>query len=131
MMQQVKVVTFGYLHDTPPEANITIDLRKHFRDPHVNPRLRYMTADDPEVRRSVLGVAGMQRLIESVVALVHAYRHGPGEEDSLTVAVGCSGGRHRAPTVGREIAAAAAAHASVTVEHRDLDKPVIERPAVA
>ncbi len=46
----------------------------------------------------------------------------------VTVAAGCAGGRHRAPTVAREIAARliAAGHA-VIVHHRDLEKPVVQR----
>lgn len=38
----ITVVFFGYLHGEPPKA----DLRHHFRDPHVNPGLRYLTARD-------------------------------------------------------------------------------------
>lgn len=46
-MTAVEIVSFGYLHGEPPQAHITLDLRNHFRDPHINPALREMTAATP------------------------------------------------------------------------------------
>ncbi|WP_037802786.1 RapZ C-terminal domain-containing protein, partial [Streptomyces resistomycificus] len=59
-MATVTVVSFGYLHDAPPAADLTVDLRHHFRDPHVSPELRYMTAKDREVRDAVMGTPGIR-----------------------------------------------------------------------
>lgn len=57
----VEIVSFGYLHDAPPAAHLTIDLRQHFRDPHVSPELRFMTADDAPVREAVLNTPASRR----------------------------------------------------------------------
>ncbi|WP_318656192.1 RapZ C-terminal domain-containing protein, partial [Streptomyces resistomycificus] len=56
-----------------------------------------------------------------------AFAAGPSAGD-ITVAAGCAGGRHRAPTVARALATRliAAGHA-VIVQHRDIDKPVVQR----
>ncbi|MEZ3180772.1 ATPase [Streptomyces pimonensis] len=123
----VTVTSFGYLHGEPPAAHLTVDLRHHFRDPHVSPELRHMTAHDSEVRQAVLRTPGIPALIDAVSDAVVAYRHGPGGQD-VEVAVGCAGGRHRAGVVAAAIRTALADEGvPATVVHRDLDKPVIDR----
>lgn len=126
-MATVEIVSFGYLHDAAPAADLTVDLRHHFRDPHVAPELRYMTANDAPVRRAVLATPGVRPLVAATAAAVEAFTQGP-SADTVTVAAGCAGGRHRAPTVARELASRLiqAGHA-VVVHHRDLDKPVVQR----
>lgn len=57
----VEIESFGYLHGEPPAAHLTIDLREHFRDPHVSPELRYMTAHDEPVRTAVLNTPASPR----------------------------------------------------------------------
>ncbi|WP_328440564.1 ATPase [Streptomyces sp. NBC_00444] len=126
-MSVVEIVSFGYLHDEPPAAHLTIDLRHHFRDPHVSPELRYMTADDEPVRTAVLNTPGITALVEATAAAVVAFASGP-SAGTVTVADGCAGGRHRAPTFARALAErlAVAGH-SVTVSHRDMGKAVVQR----
>ena len=131
MPHDVSITTFGYLHGAAPLANITLDLRSHFRDPHYNPALRYLTAEHEVVRAVVMTTPGIQALIDSTTAVVLAYLAGPGT-GPVTVAVGCAGGIHRAPTVGAQIAQALDVlwGVPVTLTHRDLDKPVINREEV-
>lgn len=126
-MTAVEIVSFGYLHDAPPPAHLTIDLRHHFRDPHVSPQLRFMTADDEPVRTAVLNTPGITDLVEAVAAAVAAFASGP-SAGTVTVADGCAGGRHRAPTFATALAdrLTAVGH-TVTVHHRDIDKPVVQR----
>lgn len=126
-MSAVEIVSFGYLHEAPPAAHLTIDLRQHFRDPHVSPELRYMTADDEPVRTAVLRTPGITDLVEATATAVAAFASGP-SAGTVTVADGCAGGRHRAPTFARALAEqlTAAGH-SVTVSHRDLSKAVVQR----
>jgi RNase adaptor protein for sRNA GlmZ degradation len=127
--KQIAITTFGYLHGDPPAGvHIVLDLRVHFRDPHVNPALRYMTVHDAEVREAVLSTSGILTVIESAVLAVRAFLSGPSAA-AVSIAVGCAGGRHRAATVGAEIAAAVREQGlgSVTLVHRDLDKDVVKR----
>ncbi|QDN84432.1 RNase adapter RapZ [Streptomyces sp. RLB3-6] len=122
----VEIVSFGYLHAEPPAAHLTIDLRP-FRDPHVSPELRYMTADDEPVRTAVLSTPGIAALVLATAAAVDAFMSGP-SAGTVTVAGGCAGGRHRAPTFARALAELLrdAGH-DVTVRHRDLGKDVVQR----
>ncbi|MFG3234981.1 ATPase [Streptomyces antibioticus] len=123
----VRIISFGYLHDSPPAAHLTVDLRDHFRDPHIAPELRHMTADDAPVRAAVLATAGIRDLIEATALAVAAFAAGP-STNLVTVAVGCAGGRHRAPTFARRLSAHLAGEAyDPTVQHRDLHKPVVQR----
>ncbi|MEU8468250.1 RNase adapter RapZ [Streptomyces sp. NPDC029006] len=126
-MAVVEIVSFGYLHDAPPTAHLTIDLRHHFRDPHVSPELRYMTANDEPVRAAVLDTPGITDLVEATAVAVDAFASGP-SAGTVTVADGCAGGRHRAPTFAGALAErlTAVGH-SVSVRHRDLDKDVVQR----
>ncbi|MFE9437091.1 ATPase [Streptomyces sp. NPDC006640] len=126
-MSAVAIVSFGFLHGAPPEAHLTVDLRQHFRDPHVSPELRYMTAHDEPVRAAVLGTPGIVALIDATAAAVDAFAAGP-SGGSVTIADGCAGGRHRAPTFALALAdrLTAAGH-TVTVQHRDLAKDVVQR----
>ncbi|KOV87650.1 MULTISPECIES: RNase adapter RapZ [unclassified Streptomyces] len=123
----VEIVSFGYLHGEAPSAHLTLDLRHHFRDPHVSPELRYMTADDAPVRAAVLGTPGVSALVLAMEAAVAAFASGPSAA-GMTVAVGCAGGRHRAATVAHALAELLgdAGH-KVKVRHRDMDKPVVQR----
>ncbi|MFJ8625844.1 hypothetical protein ACIRD3_23770 [Kitasatospora sp. NPDC093550] len=127
---EIRVISFGYLHGAPPEhATVTLDLRRHFRDPHVNKDLRHMTARDVPVRRAVLGTPGIQELIAATAAMADAYDAGP-QDGPLTIAVGCAGGRHRAATVAGVLAKRLGKTGiPVVLEHRDLDEPVVERTA--
>ncbi|MFJ6382986.1 ATPase [Kitasatospora sp. NPDC092039] len=123
----IDVVSFGYLHADPPDATLTLDLRRHFRDPHVDPALRQQTAQDLPVRQAVLATPGVHELIVSTALLVDAFDAGPAEAP-LTIAVGCAGGRHRAATVAMALARRLAkTGTTVRLTHRDLDKPVVDR----
>ncbi|MFJ9605452.1 ATPase [Kitasatospora sp. NPDC101176] len=126
---EIRVISFGFLHDAPPPAHLTLDLRLHFKDPHVNPALRYLSAEDLPVRAAVLATPGIQELIAAAAAVVDAYDAGP-EDAPLTIAVGCAGGRHRAATVARVLAKRLGkTGVPVHLTHRDLPKPVVERTA--
>lgn len=130
-MVSVQIASFGYLHGpAPEEAHLTADLRAHFRDPHVDPALRYLTAEDPEVREAVLATPGIPSLVLALASAVQAYLSGP-SAGPVTVAVGCAGGRHRAATVALELVRLLeSAGITVTVTHRDLHRPVIKRETV-
>jgi UPF0042 nucleotide-binding protein len=108
---RVEITTFGYLHGQPPRAHLTLDLRHHFRDPHVSPHLRYMTAE----------------LVEATARAVEAFAAGP-SAGIVLVAVGCAGGRHRAATVGIALTRRLTASGfTAYLTHRDMGRPVVQR----
>lgn len=123
----VHITSFGYLHDSPPTAHLTADLRVHFRDPHVSPELRHMTAADEPVRTAVMHTPGIRDVIDALALGVMGYRAGP-SAGPVTVAVGCAGGRHRAATVAAALydrLSRDGVEAEVT--HRDLHRAVVAR----
>lgn len=123
----VLVVSFGYGHAAAPDATITLDLRHAFRDPHVDPRLRHMTAADRPVRMAVLRTPGIRALLKATVGQVRAFRQGP-SAGQVVVAVGCVGGRHRSAAVAHYLARRLRRRGLlVDVQHRDLSKPVLTR----
>ncbi len=126
MPRKITITSFGFLHsDWPPAADLVVDVRP-YRDPHISPALRDLTARHPEVRRAVLNTPGIRQLINTTVAsLRDTARNNRGTP--YRVAVGCAGGRHRAPTVADSIADGLHTFAKVTVTHRDLHQPVIDR----
>jgi UPF0042 nucleotide-binding protein len=123
----VTITSFGFLHGESPAAHLVVDLRQHFRDPHVCPELRHLTALDAPVRAAVMSTPGIAALVAVVAAAVDAFASGP-SAGPVTIADGCAGGRHRAPTFAMALAdlLTLGGH-TVTVVHRDLGKPVVQR----
>jgi UPF0042 nucleotide-binding protein len=119
------VISFGFLHAEPPiEADMIIDLRP-LRDPHIDPALRELTARDQVVVDTVLRTPGIPAHITGAAFHAHVELT---EGFDVTIAVGCSGGRHRAPVVAEQVAAAVREYGwPVDLVHRDLDKPVVNR----
>jgi UPF0042 nucleotide-binding protein len=126
-MANIHIVSFGYGHEPAPEAHLTLDLQHHFRDPHLNPTLRHMTADDQPVQDAVRNTPGITDLVHAAAAAVAAFANGPTPGD-ITIAAGCTGGRHRAPHFARILVNRLQHDGhTVSVHHRDIDKPVINR----
>lgn len=126
-MAVVEIVSFGYLHAAAPEADVVLDLRRAFRDPHVDPRMRQLTGRDRIVQRAVLGTAGVRRLLKATARQVAAYADGP-SADRLVIGSGCAGGRHRSVVVADQLARRLRRRGyTVTVHHRDIGKPVVHR----
>ncbi|WP_239376061.1 RNase adapter RapZ [Frankia sp. Cj5] len=125
MSRKILIASFGFLHGPPPDADLILDLRP-YRDPHVTSHLRALTADDHQVRQAVMTTPGITKLIADTVADLRA-RSRTRPADPYRVAVGCAGGRHRAPTVALAIADGLVTFARPQVTHRDLRKPVVAR----
>lgn len=122
-----RIVSFGYGHGPTPEAHITIDVRHHFKDPHVNPALRHLTAEDPDVIDAVMSTPGIPQLIDAAADTVRAFRSGP-QPGPIVLAIGCAGGRHRAAVIAAmttDLLNSAGIPATLT--HRDMHRPVITR----
>jgi UPF0042 nucleotide-binding protein len=124
----VEIISFGYGHGPAPEAHIAYDVRRHFRDPHVSPELRHLTARDAAVYEAVRSTPGILQFVDAAEQAVLAFLAGP-SGGPVTVAIGCAGGRHRAPALADMLATSLAeTHGlDVTLTHRDINRPVIER----
>jgi UPF0042 nucleotide-binding protein len=123
----IRIISFGYLHGPAPEADITLDLRRAFRDPHINPRLRELTGRDSPVRRAVLATTGIRRLLRATARQAQAYTAGPSAQE-IVIGSGCAGGRHRSVVVADQLARRLRRRGhTVTVIHRDINRPVVQR----
>jgi RNase adapter protein RapZ len=102
---QVAVESFGFKHGLPLDADIVMDVR-FLPNPHWEDDLRPLTGHDPAVRDYVLETAVAASFIDHFDALLTdvlpAYQ--AEGRSYLTVAVGCTGGRHRSVAVAEEMA---------------------------
>lgn len=124
---ELHVITFGFGHNEPlPEVpHILLDARKLFKDPHgISKEMRTKTAKDPEVVESVMRQPGARGFaLNQAHAAVALGKAGVGR---VVLAVGCTGGKHRAPALGEAIARRAdQLGATVTIDHRHIDSEVI------
>jgi len=115
------VVSFGYRNGLPREADLVIDVR-FLPNPHYVETLRAKNGLDPEVRAYVQSDSGFATLMDGLEALLTpllpAYRREG--KSYLTIAFGCTGGRHRSVVVAEAAAARlGAAGWPVLVHHRD------------
>ena len=129
----VHLASFGYGHGQPPaDAHVVVDVRGHFKDPHVSPRLRHLDGYDQAVADAVTGTAGIPELINAIVATARAFRLGP-QPGPVRIAIGCVGGRHRSAVIAMQAADRLRAEGiPAFTKHRDMFRPVIaRRPAGA
>ncbi|MGW4954576.1 RapZ C-terminal domain-containing protein [Streptomyces parvulus] len=125
----VTITSFGYGHADAPEATAVYDVRDHFRDPHVDPALRYKTAESPDVFDAVMTTPGVTALVDCIVHTVFAYLAGP-TPAPVSIAIGCVGGRHRSAAIAiRTAQVLAGMQIPAVLEHRDIARAVIEHPA--
>lgn len=121
---QITVESFGFKHGMPIDADLVMDVR-FLPNPHWQPELRPLTGHDPAVRDFVLERADTSEFLDHfealLVPLLPAYqREG---KSYLTVAIGCTGGRHRSVAVAEEIAARLRGSGfAVRTGHRDLSR---------
>lgn len=129
MAPKIFITTVGLGHAPAPATDIPLIDMQPYRDPHVSPEMRHMTALDQEVVDHVLTTPGVRQRLDRAVADIIEYATGRGRnQDTVTVATACIGGRHRAPAAGMRIAALLLNKGwTVELVHRDLTKPVIQR----
>jgi len=117
-------VSFGYRYGVPSDADLVFDVR-FLPNPHFVPRLRPYTGKDPKVRqyiRSFPQTGEFLRRIESLLTYLipHYIREG---KSYLTIAFGCTGGKHRSVTMSEWLKKSLAKHGySAKVVHRDIEK---------
>lgn len=122
----VEVVSFGFRYGVPLEANLLFDVR-FLPNPHFIPELRPHSGLEAPVRDFVLGrqetALFLDRLYPLLEMLLPAYqREG---KSYLTLAIGCTGGRHRSVAVSQAVATRIGElGAMVRVTHRDNEKGI-------
>ena len=122
---QIAVESFGFKHGLPIDADIVMDVR-FLPNPHWDEALRPLTGHDPAVRNFVLEQAPANDFLDRFEGLMLSLLPSYGAEGKsyLTVAIGCTGGRHRSVAIVEQLGGWLRAHGfSPRISHRDLSKP--------
>ena len=91
----ITLTSFGYLHlDVPPRADRVEDVRDRLRDPAAARAILDLDGLDPRVQQVVARTPGAEELLENLAAYADLVDAAPSR-----IAIGCAGGRHRAPSL--------------------------------
>jgi RNase adapter protein RapZ len=123
---QVTVESFGFKHGAPRDADVVLDVR-FLPNPHWVDELRPYTGLDAPVRDYVFGQAATSPFVAALESLLDASVPGYVREGKryLTLAIGCTGGKHRSVAMAEHVASylrRTASDVKVAVEHRDLGR---------
>jgi UPF0042 nucleotide-binding protein len=122
---QLTVMSFGFKYGLPSDADLVADAR-FLPNPFWQENLRPFTGEDASVSEYVLEQEGAEEFIRSYVAALKPVLAGYLRENKryATIAVGCTGGKHRSVAVSRRIAAELEKlpDVAVSIKHRDLGK---------
>jgi RNase adapter protein RapZ len=120
----ISVVSFGYKYGVPIDADLIFDVR-FLPNPHFVPTLRKFSGRDAKVRRFIRSfpqTGEFLRRMESLLAYLMPHYIEEGKS-YLTIAFGCTGGKHRSVMLAEEIKKALEKRKYATkVFHRDIDK---------
>ncbi len=113
--------SFAFRDGLPLDADWVIDARM-LPNPHYDPRLRPLTGRDAAVIEYLGGEAAVQRFLEDIRAFLARWLPEVVKENRsyLTVAIGCTGGRHRSVYLAEKLAAVFSGEWRVLVRHRGL-----------
>ncbi len=102
---RINVLSFGYKYGIPVDADLVLDCR-FIPNPHWDPELRPLTGLTQEVSSRVLKSEGVEEFVKSYVNVVTQMLPGYLREGKkyVTIAIGCTGGKHRSVAVAQEIA---------------------------
>ena len=118
------VLSFGFKYGLPVDADLVADCR-FLPNPHWVPELRPKTGRDQEVSDYVLGQPGAGEFLDRYADLLLLVADGYKREGKryMTVAVGCTGGKHRSVAMTEQLAERLrAAGIETSVTHRDLGR---------
>ena len=125
---RINVLSFGYKYGIPVDADLVLDCR-FIPNPHWIPELRPLTGLDAPVSERVLNSEGVADFVQSYVSVVQRMIPGYLREGKkyVTIAIGCTGGKHRSVAVAQEIArqltsSSADLEISAHATHRDVGR---------
>ncbi len=125
---RINVLSFGFKYGIPVDADLVLDAR-FIPNPHWVPELRPLTGLDDKVFTTVLESEGVREFVATYVSVVLQMIPGYLREGKrfVTIAIGCTGGKHRSVSIAREIAsqlnaASSAFEISAHATHRDVGR---------
>lgn len=118
------VVSFSYRYGLPRDADLVFDAR-FLVNPHYDPILRSKTGSDPEVGAAIVADPDFRAFFDGIVSMLAVLlpRYEKEGKSYLTIAVGCTGGRHRSVYVAERISETLASQGRrVHLTHRDVER---------
>jgi len=122
---RINVLSFGFKYGVPYDADLIMDVR-FMANPHFIPELKALDGEAQEIKDFVLGHADTRAFLEKYLALLDDLIPLYEKEGKayLTIAFGCTGGRHRSVTIARTIYEHILAKGkTVELNHRDRVQP--------
>jgi len=120
----ISITSFGFKYGLPLDADLVFDVR-FLPNPHYQPRLRPLPGTDHSVEEFVLRSEGTQPFLDRLYALIDFSlpRYASEGKAYLSIALGCTGGRHRSVVLAHQLAQHLRDQGHrVIVDHRDLHK---------
>ena len=101
---KVNILSFGYKYGIPVDADLVMDCR-FIANPHWDPKLRPLTGMDKSVSKAVLESSNVEEFLERYQLLFDTLAKGFITEGRkfLTLAIGCTGGKHRSVAITEEL----------------------------
>jgi UPF0042 nucleotide-binding protein len=129
LSMNTRLMSFGFKHGSPSDADLLFDVR-HLPNPHFVPELRPRSGKDPAVSSYVLDRPEGRSMLDALETFLLPLLPQYAKEGKvvLTVAIGCTGGRHRSVAIVEALAHRLSAKApevgvgEVTASHRDIDR---------
>jgi RNase adapter protein RapZ len=121
---RLTIMSFGYKYGLPVDADMVADCR-FLPNPHWVPELAPLTGEDEPVVRYVLGQPGAEEFLDAYVRALQVMLSGYDSSGRhfVTLAIGCTGGKHRSVVMADQIAARlSAAWPAIQLTHRDLGR---------
>ncbi|QTX06363.1 RNase adapter RapZ [Agromyces archimandritae] len=122
---KVTLLSFGFKYGLPTDADLVADAR-FLPNPFWVPDLRALNGEDAEVADFVLGQEGASEFLDAYTAALRPVLAGYQRENKrhATIAVGCTGGKHRSVAIVRELSRRIGVipGVAVSVRHRDLGR---------
>ena len=118
----ITLISFSFRHGLPREADMVLDVR-FLKNPHYNPALRDLTGLDRAVGEVIAADPDFDGFLDDVQTLLNRLlpRHETEGKSYFTIAVGCTGGKHRSVFVAERIATWLSEHGRTAyVFHRDV-----------
>ena len=122
---QITVMSFGFKYGLPSDADLVADMR-FLPNPFWQEALRPFTGEDQQVSDFVLAQAGAKEFVDNYLLALKPVLKGYLNENKryATIAIGCTGGKHRSVAVSKLIASELAKldDVAISIKHRDLGK---------
>jgi len=119
----VTLLSFGFKHGLPAESDIVLDVR-FLPNPFFVPQLSALSGEDDAVVRFVMDDPATRAFLDKAEELLRVSVQGFTREGKsyATVAIGCTGGRHRSVAIAKELGRRLGGEFSISIRHRDIGR---------